>query len=117
MGYLVADLLQLGHQMFLQDNLWQLDLIMVFQQWRQNQRKQHKVVDNTRSIVLHHVTKQRRGIVAKANRIVDGKRNANIPVDMSDHFYDHGNEYCRYLITDPRSDRQGKKRKPFEKLV
>ena len=55
--------------------------------------------------------------MAKANRIVDGKRNANIPVDMSDHFYDHGNEYCRYLITDPRSDRQGKKRKPFEKLV
>ena len=53
----------------------------------------------------------------QANRIVDGKRNANIPVDMSDHFYDHGNEYCRYLITDPRSDRQGKKRKPFEKLV
>ena len=54
-------------------------------------------------------TKQRRGIVAKANRIVDGKRNANIPVDMSDHFYDHGNEYCRYLITDPRSDRKSKK--------
>lgn len=42
--------------------------------------------------------------MAKANRIVDGKRNANVPVDMSDHFYDHGNEYCRYLITDPRSD-------------
>ena len=55
--------------------------------------------------------------MAKANRIVDGKWNANIPVDMSDHFYDHGNEYCRYLITDPRSDRQGKKRKPFEKRV
>ena len=84
---------------------------------RRNQRKQHKVVVNTRSIVLRHVTKQRRGIVGKANRIVDGKRNANIPVDMSDHFYDHGNEYCRYLITDPRSDRQGKKRKPFEKRV
>ena len=47
--------------------------------------------------------------MAKANRIVDGKRNANIPVDMSDHFYDHGNEYCRYLITDPRSDRKRKK--------
>ena len=44
--------------------------------------------------------------MGKANRIVDGKRNANVPVDMSDHFYDHGNEYCRYLITDPRSDRQ-----------
>ena len=109
MGYLVAHLLQLGHQMFLQDNLWQLDLIMVFQQWRQNQRKQHRVVDNTRSMLLHQETKQRRGIVAKANRIVDGKRNANIPVDMSDHFYDHGNEYCRYLITDPRSDRKSKK--------
>tara|TARA_B000000557_G_scaffold189515_1_gene155341 strand:+ start:143 stop:313 length:171 start_codon:yes stop_codon:yes gene_type:complete len=54
--------------------------------------------------------------VAKANRIVDGKRNANIPVDMSDNFYDHGNEYCRYLITDPRSDRLGKKRKPFENV-
>ena len=30
---------------------------------------------------------------------------------MSDHFYDHGNEYCRYLITDPRSDRKLKKDK------
>ena len=89
----------------------------VFQQLKQDQRKQDKVEDSILSIVLPLVTKQERGIVAKANRIVDGKRNANIPVDMSDHFYDHGNEYCRYLITDPRSDRQGKKRKPFEKLV
>ena len=89
----------------------------VFQQLKQPQRKQDKVEGNILSIVLPLVTKQKRGIVAKANRIVDGKRNANIPVDMSDHFYDHGNEYCRYLITDPRSDRQGKKRKPFEKLV
>ena len=48
--------------------------------------------------------------MGKANRIKDGGRNANIPVDMSDHFYDHGNEYCRYLITDPRSDRKPKKR-------
>ena len=82
-----------------------------------NQRKQDRVKDHIQNTLLHHVTIKRRGIVAKANRIVDGKRNANIPVDMSDHFYDHGNEYCRYLITDPRSDRQGKKRKPFEKLV
>ena len=74
-------------------------------------------MENIRSIVLHQKTKQRRDIVGKANRIKDGGRNANIPVDMSDDFYDHGNEYCRYLITDPRSDRQGKKRKPFEKLV
>ena len=43
--------------------------------------------------------------------VKDGKRNANVPVDMSDHFYDHGNEYCRYLITDPRSDRKLKKDK------
>ncbi len=42
--------------------------------------------------------------MGKANRIVDGKRNANVPVDMSDDFYNNGNEYCRYLITDPRSD-------------
>ena len=55
--------------------------------------------------------------MGKAQRIKDGGRNANVPVDMSDDFYDNGNEYCRYLITDPRSDRQGKKRKPFEKLV
>ena len=48
--------------------------------------------------------------MAKANRIVDGKRNANVPVDMSDYFYDHGNEYCRYLITDPRSDRSNRKK-------
>ena len=80
----------------------------VFQQSKHPQRKQDKVEDNILSIVLPLVTKQERGIVAKANRIVDGKRNANIPVDMSDHFYDHGNEYCRYLITDPRSDRKVK---------
>ena len=49
--------------------------------------------------------------MGKAQRIKDGKRNANIPVDMSDHFYDHGNEYCRYLITDPRRDRKLKKDK------
>ena len=67
-------------------------------------------MDNTLSTVLRLETKQRRGIVAKANRIKDGGRNANITVDMSDHFYDHGNEYCRYLITDPRSDRKPKKR-------
>ena len=80
----------------------------VFQQLKQPQRKQDKVEDNILSMVLPLVTKQKRGIVAKANRIVDGKRNANIPVDMSDHFYDHGNEYCRYLIIDPRSDRKVK---------
>ena len=80
----------------------------VFQQLKQPQRKQDKLEDNILSMVLPLVTKQKRGIVAKANRIVDGKRNANIPVDMSDHFYDHGNEYCRYLITDPRSDRKVK---------
>ena len=67
-------------------------------------------MDNTLSMLLHQEIKQKRGIVAKANRIVDGKRNANVPVDMSDHFYDHGNEYCRYLITDPRSDRSNRKK-------
>ncbi len=67
-------------------------------------------MDNTPSMLLHQEIKQKRGIVAKANRIVDGKRNANVPVDMSDHFYDHGNEYCRYLITDPRSDRSNRKK-------
>ena len=71
-------------------------------------------MDSTRSIVLHHVTKQRRGTVGKAKRIKDGGRNANVPVDMSDHFYDHGNEYCRYLITDPRSDRASKKKSQKE---
>ena len=80
-------------------------------------RKQHKETARILNILLLQEIKRGKSIVAKANRIVDGKRNANIPVDMSDHFYDHGNEYCRYLITDPRSDRQGKKRKPFEKLV
>jgi hypothetical protein len=84
---------------------------------RPNQRKQDRVEDSIVSTLQLLETKQRRGIVGKANRIVDGKRNANIPVDMSDHFYDHGNEYCRYLITDPRSDRLGKKRKPFEERV
>ena len=26
-----------------------------------------------------------------------------IPVDMSEDFYNNGNEYCRYLITDYRA--------------
>ena len=81
-----------------------------------NQRKQDRVKENTPNTLLQQATLRGNPIVAKANRIVDGKRNANIPVDMSDHFYDHGNEYCRYLITDPRSDRQGKRRKPFENV-
>ena len=103
-----VQVLQQVHQTYSQVKLWQLDMQWVFQQLKQDQRKQDKVEDSIPSIVLLLVTKQKRGIVAKANRIVDGKRNANIPVDMSDHFYDHGNEYCRYLITDPRSDRKVK---------
>ena len=103
-----VQVLQQVHQTYSQVKLWQLDMQWVFQQSKQPQRKQDKVEGNILSIVLPLVTKQERGIVAKANRIVDGKRNANIPVDMSDHFYDHGNEYCRYLITDPRSDRKVK---------
>jgi len=103
-----VQVLQQVHQTYSQVKLWQLDMQWVFQQSKQDQRKQDKVEDSILSIVLPLVTKQERGIVAKANRIVDGKRNANIPVDMSDHFYDHGNEYCRYLITDPRSDRKVK---------
>jgi len=103
-----VQVLQQVHQTYSQVKLWQLDMQWVFQQLKQPQRKQDKVEDNILSMVLPLVTKQKRGIVAKANRIVDGKRNANIPVDMSDHFYDHGNEYCRYLITDPRSDRKVK---------
>ena len=79
-------------------------------------RKHHKEQARIPNILLLPEIKRGKGIVAKANRIVDGKRNANIPVDMSDHFYDHGNEYCRYLITDPRSDRPRKKRKPFENV-
>ena len=82
----------------------------------QNQRKQDRVKGHIAYTLPHPEIKRGKSIVAKANRIVDGKRNANVPVDMSDHFYDHGNEYCRYLITDPRSDRQGKKRKPFENV-
>ena len=79
-------------------------------------RKHHKEQARILNIQQHPETLGEKSIVAKANRIVDGKRNANIPVDMSDHFYDHGNEYCRYLITDPRSDRAGKRRKPFENV-
>jgi hypothetical protein len=30
--------------------------------------------------------------------------NRTLPVDMSETFYKEGWEYCRYLITDPRSD-------------
>jgi hypothetical protein len=86
----------------------------VFPLLSNTQRRQDKVKDHIRSILLPLEIKQRRDTVAKANRIKDGGRNANIPVDMSDHFYDHGNEYCRYLITDPRSDRASKKKSQKE---
>ena len=86
----------------------------VFPLLSSTQRRQDKVKDHIRSILLPLEIKQRRDTVAKANRIKDGGRNANIPVDMSDHFYDHGNEYCRYLITDPRSDRASKKKSQKE---
>jgi uncharacterized protein YgbK (DUF1537 family) len=86
----------------------------VFPLLSNTQRRQDKVKENIQSTLLHHVTKQRRGTVGKAKRIKDGGRNANVPVDMSDHFYDHGNEYCRYLITDPRSDRASKKKSQKE---
>ena len=79
-----------------------------------DQRKQDKVEGSIQSTLLRLEIRQGRDIVAKANRIVDGKRNANIPVDMSDHFYDHGNEYCRYLITDPRSDRASRRKSQKE---
>ncbi len=36
-------------------------------------------------------------------------RNHNVPVDMSDDFFDNGWEGCKYLITDPRSDAYLKK--------
>ena len=86
----------------------------VFPLLSNTQRRQDKVKDHIPSILLPLEIKQRRDTVAKANRIKDGGRNANIPVDMSDHFYDHGNEYCRYLITDPRSDRASKKKSQKE---
>ena len=81
---------------------------------RLDQRKQDKVEGSIASTLLRLEIRQKRGTVAKANRIVDGKRNANVPVDMSDHFYDHGNEYCRYLITDPRCDRGLRKKSQKE---
>ena len=38
------------------------------------------------------------------------------PVDMSDSFKENGWEYCKYLITDPRSDQYLKKRSATEQL-
>ena len=40
-------------------------------------------------------------------------RNHNVPVDMSDGFYDNGWEGCKYLITDPRSDAYLKRNKNY----
>ena len=81
-----------------------MDLVLLLKQ-RQFPRKQDRVEVNIVSSLLPVAIVQKRGIVAKANRIVDGKRNHNIPVDMSDDFYDNGNEYCKYLITDHSADR------------
>ncbi len=37
------------------------------------------------------------------------------PVDMSDSFKEDGWEYCKYLITDPRSDAYLQRNKEKEK--
>ena len=42
------------------------------------------------------------------------KMKPNRPVDMSDEFKENGWEYCRYLITDPRSDILLKKKEKKE---
>tara|TARA_R100001594_G_scaffold117092_1_gene152271 strand:+ start:543 stop:707 length:165 start_codon:yes stop_codon:yes gene_type:complete len=39
------------------------------------------------------------------------------PVDMSDNFRKNGWEYCKYLITDPRSDRYLRKDDENSKLA
>ena len=39
----------------------------------------------------------------RSQRIDENGKRGRIPVDMSDDFYYHGNEYCRYLITDYRA--------------
>ena len=39
----------------------------------------------------------------RPQRIDEYGKRGQIPVDMSDDFYHHGNEYCRYLITDYRA--------------
>ena len=85
-----------------------MDLVLLLKQ-RQFPRKQDRVEVNIVSSLLPVAIVQKRGIVAKANRIVNGMRNHNVPVDMGDNFYDNGNEYCKYLITDPRSDAYLKK--------
>jgi len=38
------------------------------------------------------------------------------PVDMSDDFRENGWEYCKYLITDPRSDHYLRKNHESSKL-
>ena len=82
--------------------------------WKQSPRRQDKVQGHILSTLLPHVTKQERGTVAKANRIVNDQRNHNVPVDMSDNFFDNGNETCKYLITDPRSDKLMQKKSQKE---
>ena len=39
------------------------------------------------------------------------------PVDMSDEFRKNGWDYCKYLITDPRSDRYLRKDDESSKLA
>ena len=41
----------------------------------------------------------------------------NRPVDMSDEFRKNGWEYCKYLITDPRSDHYLAKSNEHSKLA
>ena len=41
----------------------------------------------------------------KLKRIDEYGKRGQLPVDMSDEFYNNGNEHCRYLITDYRSSR------------
>ena len=89
-----------------------MDLVHI-NMWNQSLRKQDKVEDNILNTLRLVVTVQGKGIVAKADRIKNGMRNHNVPVDMSDNFYDNGWEGCKYLITDPRSDAYLNKNKNY----
>ena len=71
---------------------------------KQFQKRPDRAIQSILSTPLRLEMEKEKNTEAKANRIINGCRNHNVPVDMGDNFYENGNEHCKYLITDPRSD-------------
>ena len=73
-------------------------------------KEEESILNIQRPLVTRQIRKRYRGQgKMKLKRIDKYGCRGQIPVDMSEDFYNNGNEYCRYLITDYRASLLRKK--------